>query len=75
MSSTDSDPRPVPPEKLLPSDCCDSGCARCVRDIYMDQREAYRKALAAWQQRHPEPEAAPDGAPAAAGASQPGGSG
>lgn len=50
----DSDPRPVPPEKLLPGDCCDSGCARCVRDIYMEQREAYRKALAAWEQRHPE---------------------
>jgi hypothetical protein len=50
----DPDPRPVPPEKLLPGDCCDSGCARCVRDVYMDQRQAYKKALAAWQQRHPE---------------------
>lgn len=50
----EQDPRPEPPEKLLPGDCCDSGCARCVRDVYMDQRAAYRKALAAWEQRHPE---------------------
>ena len=48
------DPRPVPPEKLLPGDCCDSGCTRCVRDTYMDQRQAYKKALAAWKERHPE---------------------
>lgn len=60
MTDTDSDPRPIPPEKLLPGDCCDSGCARCVRDTYMDQRAAYKKRLAEWKLRHPD-----DGAAAA----------
>lgn len=57
----DSDPKPIPPEKLLPGDCCDSGCTRCVRDVYMDQRDRYRKALTAWKQRHPEPSIAESG--------------
>lgn len=49
----DPDGRPEPPEKPLPGDCCDSGCARCVRDVYADQLEQYRRKLAAWKQRHP----------------------
>ena len=28
----DHDPRPLPPEAPLPSDCCDSGCDPCVHD-------------------------------------------
>lgn len=51
------DPRPQPPERPLPSDCCDSGCDRCVQDIYAEDVDAYRQALAAWRVRHPE---APD---------------
>lgn len=53
----DPDPRPRPPERPLPSDCCDSGCDRCVQDIYAEDVDAYRLALAAWRVRHPE---APD---------------
>lgn len=48
------DPRPVPPEKPLPGDCCGGGCAVCVNDAYEDEREDYEARLAAWLQRHPE---------------------
>ena len=49
-----SDPRPVPPEKPLPSDCCGGGCAVCVNDVYQDELDDYRARLAAWLMRHPE---------------------
>jgi epoxyqueuosine reductase len=48
------DPRPQPPEKPLPGDCCDSGCDHCVLDVYAQQMEVYRERLAAWRQRHPD---------------------
>jgi hypothetical protein len=48
------DPRPIPPEKPLPSDCCGGGCALCVNDAYQDELDAYRVRLAAWLARHPE---------------------
>lgn len=48
----DTDPRPLPPEKPLPCDCCDGGCDPCVYDVYADEMAAYEKALAAWQARH-----------------------
>lgn len=51
----DNDPKPQPPEKPLPAECCESGCAMCVYDVYADQLEAYEQALAAWKARHPEP--------------------
>ena len=35
-------PLPPAPEQPLPSDCCDSGCAVCVMDLYAI-------ALAEWQ--------------------------
>ena len=41
--------KPVPPEKPLPSDCCDSGCDRCVHDIYAEELAHYEQRLAAWQ--------------------------
>ncbi|WP_043690456.1 oxidoreductase-like domain-containing protein [Luteimonas huabeiensis] len=50
----DPDPRPLPPEPPLPSDCCDSGCAVCVHDLYAEELADYRARLAAWMQRHPE---------------------
>ena len=40
-------PAPEPPEKPLPGDCCGSGCVRCVWDIYYDELQDYKKALAA----------------------------
>lgn len=32
---------PPPPEKPLPGDCCDSGCVRCVWDVYYEELEEY----------------------------------
>ena len=48
------DPRPLPPEPPLPSDCCDSGCAVCVHDTYSEELQYYREQLAAWKARHPD---------------------
>lgn len=48
------DPKPEPPERPLPSDCCDSGCDPCVHDSYADDMDAYREDLAAWLKRHPD---------------------
>ena len=48
------DPRPQPPEKPLPQECCESGCPICVYDLYAEALEEYRRALAEWRQRHPE---------------------
>ncbi|MCB1561114.1 MAG: hypothetical protein KDI75_08480 [Xanthomonadales bacterium] len=48
---TATDPKPQPPEKPLPMDCCGSGCPVCVMDAYDDALATYREALAAWEQR------------------------
>ena len=53
-ASLPDDPRPQPPEKPLPQECCESGCPICVYDLYADALEQYRQALAAWEQRHPQ---------------------
>ena len=58
LTSADPDPRPIPPEPPLPSDCCESGCAVCVFDLYTEEQQAYREALAAWKLRHPDPDQA-----------------
>jgi len=47
------DPKPTEPERPAPGDCCHSGCAFCVEDLYQDELDRYRVALAAWQARHP----------------------
>jgi hypothetical protein len=52
-----TDPRPVPPEPPLPSDCCESGCDPCVYDSYSEALQYYRDRLAQWLERHPEAEA------------------
>ena len=51
---SDTDPRPRPPEKPLPGDCCDGGCDNCVLVAYTEALEAYGKELAAWRERHPD---------------------
>ncbi|HEY4555637.1 MAG TPA: oxidoreductase-like domain-containing protein [Lysobacter sp.] len=56
MSPT-HDPRPIPPEKPLPSDCCGGGCAVCVNDAYEEELADYRARLAAWRARHPDGDA------------------
>ena len=48
------DPCPVPPDKPLPGECCESGCPICVYDLYAEALEEYRQALLAWKQRHPD---------------------
>ena len=54
LSSPDDDPRPIPPEQPLPSDCCDSGCDPCVHDSYSEELQYYRQQLAKWLERNPE---------------------
>lgn len=49
----DPDPRPLPPEEPGPNECCGSGCPLCVLDLYTDELQRYRAALAAWKLRHP----------------------
>jgi hypothetical protein len=41
--------KPVLPEKPLPSDCCESGCERCVYDVYADELARYERRLAEWE--------------------------
>ncbi len=49
-----TDPRPLPPEEPLPTDCCGSGCPVCVLDTYTEDLHRYRADLVAWRERHPE---------------------
>lgn len=46
-----ADPRPVPPEAPLPSECCESGCPICVHDLHAEAMAQYRLDLAAWEAR------------------------
>ncbi|WP_106853249.1 oxidoreductase-like domain-containing protein [Caballeronia novacaledonica] len=46
------DPRPTPPERPLPEDCCQSGCHPCVFDLYQQELERHEAALRAWEARH-----------------------
>lgn len=45
------DPEPRAPEKPLASDCCDSGCERCVFDIYAEELAEYERRHLAWSAR------------------------
>ncbi|HEY4541678.1 MAG TPA: oxidoreductase-like domain-containing protein [Noviherbaspirillum sp.] len=59
MIRTTPDPRPLPPERPDPADCCNSGCMRCVFVIYEEQMEAYRAALREWESRQSKPQQRP----------------
>ncbi|MCG7400226.1 MULTISPECIES: oxidoreductase-like domain-containing protein [Caballeronia] len=46
------DPRPTPPERPLPEDCCRSGCNQCVFELYREALERYEADVRAWEARH-----------------------
>jgi len=50
--SPDSDPEPVPPREPEAIECCGSGCAPCVYDLYWEAVAQYETELEAWQARH-----------------------
>ena len=47
----DDDPRPRPPTPPRGEDCCNSGCNRCIFDVYEDALAQYRSDVAAWEAR------------------------
>ena len=51
MPPEDSDPRPVPPERPNPGDCCNSSCNPCIFDLYADALDRYQKELQDWEER------------------------
>jgi hypothetical protein len=61
QDSPPDDPRPVPPVRPTLDDCCQSGCNPCVFDLYDDALTRYETALAEWQARNPQADAAPHG--------------
>jgi hypothetical protein len=40
---------PQPPREPDPAECCQSGCVRCVYDLYAEACETYRRALTDWE--------------------------
>ena len=52
------DPEPLPPRAPDDNECCRSGCPICVFDLYQDELDAYRLALAAWHARQDAPKPA-----------------
>jgi hypothetical protein len=41
--------KPRKPAEPDPSDCCGSGCPRCIFDIHEEAMQRYRAALAEWK--------------------------
>lgn len=48
------DPAPTAPEMPMESECCESGCERCVWTVYQEARRDYERLYAEWLNRHPE---------------------
>ncbi|HST44281.1 MAG TPA: oxidoreductase-like domain-containing protein [Luteimonas sp.] len=46
-------PRPQPPERPLPADCCDGGCDPCIFDLHAEALDDYARRLAAWHAAQP----------------------
>jgi hypothetical protein len=51
-TSARSDPKPTPPARPEPGDCCQGGCERCVFDLHEDAMERFREALRDWEARN-----------------------
>ncbi|MGB8337848.1 MAG: oxidoreductase-like domain-containing protein [Burkholderiales bacterium] len=43
-------PKPRPPQKPAPEDCCQSDCCPCVFELYEDELADYLNALELWHQ-------------------------
>jgi Oxidoreductase-like protein, N-terminal len=41
-------PRPQPPQKPAPEDCCQSDCCPCVFELYEAELADYENALELW---------------------------
>ena len=54
------DPRPLPPEQPGDDECCRSGCDPCIFDLYQQELQQYREALAAWEARQSKAERGSD---------------
>ena len=48
----EGDPRPQPPEKPLPGECCESGCPICVYDLYAEALAAMERQVITRVLRH-----------------------
>lgn len=48
------DPMPQPPPEPDFDACCGNGCDPCIFDLHDLAMDAYRQALRAWRERHPE---------------------
>ena len=58
MSEPELPPRPVPPE---PGECCGGGCARCVFDVYDEQRQIWERQVAEIREKAAPAQPAPYG--------------
>jgi hypothetical protein len=47
-----ADPQPQPPREPEAIECCGSGCAPCVYDVYWEAVARYESELEAWQARN-----------------------
>lgn len=52
MSNAALDPEPVAPREPEAIECCGSGCAPCVYDVYWEAVARYETELEQWQARN-----------------------
>ncbi|MEO6749950.1 MAG: oxidoreductase-like domain-containing protein [Casimicrobiaceae bacterium] len=50
--ASDDDPRPTPPDRPDPDECCRSACDHCIFDLHEDAMDRYRERLRVWLARH-----------------------
>jgi Oxidoreductase-like protein, N-terminal len=46
-------PKPRPPQKPAPEDCCQSDCCPCVFELYEAELADYEHALELWHKLNP----------------------